>query len=666
MKERTWPEFKARMRRAVIGPPRDPLAPDTRRHITLIAFLAWVGLGADGLSSSVYGPEEAFKALGDHTGLALFLAVATAITVFIIALSYNQVIEMFPSGGGGYKVATLLLGRRAGLVSGSALIVDYVLTIAISIAACTNALFSFLPPAWGIAKLEVAALLLGLLLILNLRGVKESIKVLVPIFLGFVITHAFFIVYGIGRQAGRLDDVALQSVATATSLANEAGIFFLIALFIRAYGIGGGTYTGIEAVSNAINLLKEPRVHTGKLTMFYMATSLAFTAGGIILLYLLWGARPVDGQTLNAVTFSLITRDWYWGDVDVGHGVVVVTLVFEAGLLILAANAGFVGGPSTLANMAVDHWVPHRFSQLSDRLVTKNGILLMGLAALLVLYWSGGSVQLLVVLYSVSVFLAFSLTLLGLCVYWWRHRQEAHWLRRLLLSLAGITVTASIFGVMLVTKFWDGGLTALFVIAILVGTGTIIHRHYHKVRVQLRELDEILDKLPVTAQPSDPKIAENEPAAVFFVSSYRGVGIHTVLNSLRLFPGRFKNFVFVSVGEIDTVRIKEDESMVALQRRVEEQLQKYVSFCRRHGMAATYYAAFGTDAVETTVELAQKVLKRFPGSVFFAGTLIFKNENWFTRLLHNHTALALQRRLHLLGIPLIIMPMQVDTARAAT
>ena len=661
MNERGWLGLKARVRRLVIGPPRDPLAPETRHHITLIAFLAWVGLGADGLSSSTYGPEEAFKALGDHTGLALFLALATAITVFIIAVSYNQVIELFPTGGGGYKVATMLLGRRTGLVSGSALVVDYVLTIAISIAAGADALFSFLPPAWSVAKFEVAALLLGILLVLNLRGVKESIKILLPIFLGFVVTHVFFILYGIGRHIEQLDNIVMASVSSVATLSADTGILFVVALFLRAYGMGGGTYTGIEAVSNSVNLLKEPRVHTGKWTMFYMAVSLAFTAGGIILLYLLWDARPVEGQTLNAVTFSAIVADWRLGDWHIGSAVVIAALLFETGLLFVAANTGFLGGPTTLANMAVDHWVPHRFSQLSDRLVTKNGVLLMGLAALAVLIWSGGEVELLVVLYSISVFLTFSLTLLGLGVYWWRHRAEpgAYW--RLLLSAAGIVVTASILVVMLITKFFHGGWAALLVIGVLVAGGYIVHAHYHRVRVQLRELDDILDKLPLPATATEPKIAEGEPAAVFFVSSYRGVGIHTLLNAVRLFPGRFKNFVFVSVGEVDTTRIKEDESMANLQRRVTDQLEKYVNFCRRHGMAATCYSAYGTDAVAAVTSLSEKVLERFPGSVFFAGTLIFRNENWFTRLLHNHTALALQRRLHLMGIPLIIMPMQVDT-----
>ena len=134
------------LRRLITGAPLDPLDPDTRQHVALMAFFAWVGLGADGLSSSCYGPEEAFLALGRHTHLGLYLAVATAVTVFIISLAYNQVIELFPNGGGGYKVATKLCSARMpASSSGAALIVDYVLTIAISVASGVDALFSLLP-----------------------------------------------------------------------------------------------------------------------------------------------------------------------------------------------------------------------------------------------------------------------------------------------------------------------------------------------------------------------------------------------------------------------------------------------------------------------------------------------------------------------------------------
>jgi amino acid transporter len=662
----TWAEFKDRAHRLVIGPPRDPLAPETRQSITLVAFLGWVGLGADGLSSSTYGPEQAYIALGEHTGLALLLAAVTMVTVFIISLSYNQVIELFPTGGGGYKVATRLLDRRTGLLSGAALVVDYVLVIAISIAAGVDALFSFLPAAWHFLKPEVAVLLLGILVILNLRGVKDSISVLLPIFLGFVITHLGLIVYGIVSQADRFDDAAGRTVADIVNLTDETGILFAIALFIRAYGIGGGTYTGIEAVSNTVHLLKEPRVRTGKLTMFYTATSLAITAGGIMLLYLLWNAEPVPGQTLNAVTFEKILSGWQWGGWDIGYPVLVITLLLETGLLFVAANAGFIGGPTTLANMAIDHWVPHRFSQLSDRLVTKNGILLMGLAAMLILLGSGGHVEFLVIVYSISVFLAFSLTLLGLSVYWWRRRRtETRWWRRMLLTVTGLTVTLSIFLVLLIGRFFDGGWLAVLLIGGLVIFCYAISRHYENVRRTLASLDEILSQLPAPTGGKVPALREGEPAAVFFVSDYRGVGIHTLLNAQRLFPGRFKNFVFLSTGVVDTVCIKEDQQIFDLQRDVDEQLNNYVRFCQAHGMAATCLSAFSTDPVAAGTQLAEQVLERFPNSVFFAGTLIFNQENVFTRLLHNHTAYALQQRLHLRGVPLVIMPMRLEIPSAA-
>src|SRR3954469_14683600 len=161
----------------VFGRARDLRDPKVFHQISLVAFLAWVGLGADGLSSSAYGPEEAFKALGTHRYLAVFLAAMVAATVFIISWSYRRIIEEFPHGGGGYIVATKHLGPYVGAVSGSALLVDYVLTIAISLASGADAIFNFLPEAWLPYKLVSVVAVLGVLTLMNLRGVKESVTV---------------------------------------------------------------------------------------------------------------------------------------------------------------------------------------------------------------------------------------------------------------------------------------------------------------------------------------------------------------------------------------------------------------------------------------------------------------------------------------------------------
>ena len=191
-----------RSKRLLFGAPRDIQDPGIFHKISLIAFLAWVGLGADGLSSSAYGPDEAFRALGDHTYLCVFLALATAVTVFIISYAYSRIIEHFPSGGGGYLVATKLLGPGFGVISGCALLVDYVLTISTSIASSADQIFSFLPLGWGVwqVKVTIEVAVIMVLLVLNIRGVKESINVLVPIFMIFVLTHAVVLIAGIGMH----------------------------------------------------------------------------------------------------------------------------------------------------------------------------------------------------------------------------------------------------------------------------------------------------------------------------------------------------------------------------------------------------------------------------------------------------------------------------------
>src|SRR5712692_7674217 len=198
-----WQRFK----RALLGGPKDIQDPHLFQHISLAAFLAWVGLGADGLSSSSYGPEEAFKALGEHQYLAVFLAALTALTVLIIAASYSKIIEHFPFGGGGYVVATKLLGPRWGVVSGSALLIDYVLTITTSIASGGDAIFSSLPDSLHSLKLPTEVAVIAALTVLNLRGVKESVTTLVPIFLAFVATHIVIIGGSVFFHLGRAHEV---------------------------------------------------------------------------------------------------------------------------------------------------------------------------------------------------------------------------------------------------------------------------------------------------------------------------------------------------------------------------------------------------------------------------------------------------------------------------
>jgi hypothetical protein len=280
------------LKNTVIGRARNVSDKRIFHNMSLVALLAWVGLGADGLSSSCYGPEEAFRALGSHTYLSLFVAAATVLTIVIICTSYSQIIEAFPTGGGGYLVASKLLSPTVGVVSGCALIGDYILTIALSVASGADAIFSMLPVEWQVWKLKFSLGLVVFLMLLNLRGAKESVVLWVPVFFVFVLSYTFAIVWAISAHFGELPNIAHGMVNDVQSGAADLGWLGLIAVVLRAYSLGAGTYTGIEAVSNGLNTLREPRVQTGKRTMIYMASSLSFVVGGLLLAYLLYHVTP--------------------------------------------------------------------------------------------------------------------------------------------------------------------------------------------------------------------------------------------------------------------------------------------------------------------------------------------------------------------------------------
>ena len=639
--------------------------PRVFHHVSLIAFLAWVGLGADGLSSSSYGPEEAFKALGQHISLAVFLCFMMAATVFIISFAYSLLIEHFPGGGGGYLVATKLLGPRFGVVSGCALIVDYVLTITVSVATGCDAIFSFLPAAWASHKLTTEVFVLVFLVLLNLRGVKESVTFLLPIFLVFVATHAFLIGYGLFTHLSGLPQVVSGAVSQAKTTSAAIGFLPMVFILLRAYSLGGGTYTGIEAVSNGVQILREPRIKNAKKTMLYMALSLAFTAGGILFCYLLIHARVQPGKTLNAVLAERLFGPWSAGSVPIGSYLVIVTLVSEGALLFVAAQTGFIDGPRILANMAVDSWVPHRFALLSDRLVTKNGVFLMGAGATAVLLYTRGQSDLLILMYSINVFLTFTLTELGMSRYWIRTRKEhPTWLRNLAIHGTGLTMCLSILIVSIFEKFTEGGWLTVVVTSAFVALAFAIRRHYRSVRDQLQRLDDTLLHIPVRphtepAGPPDPK----QPVAVLLVNGFSGLGVHTLLSIQKLFPAQFKDYVFVSVGVIDSAAFKGSDEVESLKMHTDEDLRKYVEFTRRLGFRAEFRSAIGTEVVDKVRELAQSVRDEFPRSVFFLGALVFEKDNLYHRILHNETALAVQKRLQFAGLETVVLPIRVRGPR---
>jgi amino acid transporter len=651
-------------RRLLLGSPLNPMDLSTRHKLLLAAFLAWVGLGADGLSSANYGPEEAYIALGPHTGFGLFVAIASAVTVFIIALGYSQVIELFPSGGGGYRVATRLLGSYAGLLGGTALIIDYVLTITISIASGADALFSLLPVAWQGMKLLVAGGFIMLLAWLNLRGMKESIKFLMPVFMAFFLSHGGLVLYGLISHANGFPAMVHASIGDARGMIGQVGWVVVASIVLRAYSLGAGTYTGIEAVSNNVHVLAEPRVRTGKLTMLYMAVSLSFLAAGITLMYILWGVKPVTGQTLNAVTFRIMTAHWSLFGTPIGDGIVIFSMVSAAGILFVAANTGMAAGPVVLANMAADDWLPRYFSHLSSRLVTHAGIVIMTILALVLLFVTRGAVNVLVVLYSINVFITFALCLLGLTWHWLRLIAKGDYnFGRLFISGVGFVFSFSILIVLVVEKFALGGWISLTATALLAVVCLAIRHHYRDVNQRLAKIDQELSIVGSSRREAvivDKEIDHKAPTAVLILGSEYGAGMHTLLWIERMFPGHYKNYVFLTVGEIDAQSYGAEDELGLLKDKVAERLQRFEKFCRARGLGTASYYGFGTDVPQELVSLAEQVAVKFSNIVFFAPKLMLRRDNWIIRILHNQTALSVQRHLHLMGLPMMILPMNIE------
>ena len=588
-----------RARHVVIGKPRDIKDSSLFHKLSLIPLLAWIGLGADGLSSSSYGPEEAFRTLGSHIYLAVFLALATAVTVFIISYAYSRIIEHFPHGGGGYIVATHTIGERAGVISGlrpsGRLHADHHRLPRL----LRGRLFQLSPDEPASLQDRLRHLSHHPSRRVNARGVKESVLFLAPIFMVFVLTHIVLLGYGILSHTADIKPIMGGMRGSLHHDLGAVGLLGILAIVLRAYSMGAGTYTGIEAVSNGLQIMREPRVHTGKRTMAYMASSLAITAGGLFVCYLLWGVKPEEGRTLNAILAGAMFGKW-----PLGNFLALITILSEGALLLVAAQTGFIDGPRVMANMAIDSWLPRRFSSLSERFTMQNGVMLMGIAALLLLIYTHGSISALVVMYSINVFLTFSLSEFGMSRFFIRNRRrEKKWKQHLPVHMTGFTLCVTILGVTVYEKFSEGGWVTLLITTAVIGVCYLVRYHYTKVRKSIRRLDEILMGIPANEEPNMAPLDPGAPTAVLLAPSFNSFGLHTLLSVVRCFPHLYKNFIFVGVAEIDSGSFKGAAEVEALNEATKESLEKYVKVTRRHGFPADYRTETSTDVPGTVVDV---------------------------------------------------------------
>lgn len=624
--------------------------------LSLLPFFAFVGLGADSVSSSCYGPEEAFLSLGPYTHLSVFVGLMAIITIWVISTSYCHIIDLFPYGGGGYVVASKLLSPLAGLVSGAALLVDYVLTITISVASGVDAIFSVLPHEHQVWKFVAKIATLAVMMLLNLRGIKESVFPWIPVFFLFAFSHIFAFIWAFASHFGDFNYV-INGVSfdaeRAVSSVGIAGFFFII---LKSYSVGAGTYTGIEAVSNGMNIFREPRAHNAKLTMLYMSIALAVTVTGLILSYLLYGVEATAGKTLNGVLMGHIGHEM--GPVA-GSIFSAITLFSESALLIMAAQSGFLGGPRVLANMASDRWLPNRFTNLSDRFVMRHGILLISAAAFALMAYSEGSVSYLVVLYSLAVFITFTMSQLGMVRHWARERfYNRKWLRGIIVNGIGFALTLFVLISLTLIKFEEGAWLTLLVIACLVCLCRAIKSYYDKFTHLLTELT--VDIPPKAPSPvTDIELVPSMHSVVIFVSGITNLALQSIAQTIKLFGTNVESFVFVHVGIINAGTFKGESEVRRLEEHTHAESQKLVKYMQKLGYRAESFVSVGLDIGDEVANIAKEIHEQHPSAIFVGGQLILAKETLFSIWMHNQTLYTIQRRLYELEYPFVTIPIYI-------
>jgi len=471
----------SRLKRAFLG---SPLPTAQSRHERLAKTTALAVFASDALSSVAYATEEILLVLvlagSAALSYSLPISIAIAILIAIVVSSYRQTIRAYPQGGGAYIVSKDNLGAPAGLVAGAALLIDYVLTVAVSVAAGIAALTSAVPGLFPYRPwLCVAAVVL--IAVVNLRGIRESGKLFAaPTYL-FIASLGVLIVYG---GAGAIFDFLPEAPYQRHPPGLEGvGLF----LFLRAFASGCTALTGVEAVSDGVPAFKRPEAHNARIVLTWLGVILIVLFIGITFLAYDFGIAPRHEETV----VSQLARHVF-GSGALYFELQAVTML----ILLLAANTSFADFPRLSFFLARDRFIPRQFATQGDRLVFSNGILILGGLAALLLVIFRGDTHALIPLYAVGVFLSFTLSQASMVRRWLRLKEEGWWWRWWL-NAVGALVTGLVMITIAATKFTHGAWIVVLLIPTLVAIFVMVHRHYEEVAVQL-SLDAFSPPPPMT------------------------------------------------------------------------------------------------------------------------------------------------------------------------
>ncbi|HBC1986293.1 TPA: APC family permease [Enterococcus faecium] len=456
------------LKRLLVGKPLKSAENDEHK---LTRFAALALLSSDALSSIAYGTEQIVVVLVALSAAAIWYSLPIAAFVIILlislTLSYRQIIHAYPHGGGAYVVSSENLGKNAGLISGGSLLIDYMLTVAVSVSAGAEAITSAVPALYG-HQVAISVTIVLLLMMLNLRGLRESASFLLFPVYTFILVISLLIVVGLYNIV--TGAVPLQ----ATALPGAAVPGVSIALILRAFSSGSSSLTGVEAISNAVPFFKKPRAKTAAATLTMMALILGFFFVGITFINYWYGIVPEKEVTV----LSQI------GKAVFGHGILYYVLQFATALILaVAANTGFSAFPVLAYNLAKDKFMPHMYQDRGDRLGYSNGIITLALGSIVLLFIFHGSTERLIPLYSIGVFIPFALSQTGMVVKW--KKEGKRWLSKSIANITGAFISYAIIAILFVYRLGD--IWPFFIIMpIVMFIFYKIHDHYKKVAEQLR------------------------------------------------------------------------------------------------------------------------------------------------------------------------------------
>ena len=461
------------LKRLLVGKPLKSAENDEHK---LTRFAALALLSSDALSSIAYGTEQIVVVLVALSAAAIWYSLPIAAFVIILlislTLSYRQIIHAYPHGGGAYVVSSENLGKNAGLISGGSLLIDYMLTVAVSVSAGAEAITSAIPALYG-HQVAISVTIVLLLMMLNLRGLRESASFLLFPVYTFILVISLLIVVGLFNIV--TGAVPLQ--ATALPGAVVPGVS--VALILRAFSSGSSSLTGVEAISNAVPFFKKPRAKNAAMTLTMMALILGFFFVGITFINYWYGIVPEKEVTV----LSQI------GQAVFGHGILYYILQFATALILaVAANTGFSAFPVLAYNLAKDKFMPHMYQDRGDRLGYSNGIITLALGSIVLLFIFNGSTERLIPLYSIGVFIPFALSQTGMVIKW--KKEGKKWWTKSIANITGAFISYAIIAILFVYRLGD--IWPFFIIMpIVMFVFYKIHDHYKKVAEQLRLEDEV-------------------------------------------------------------------------------------------------------------------------------------------------------------------------------